>query len=157
GRQDGRGMEVFDLQDRIVRHIVAGVAPNIRTSELQAALRKRPESLTAYDRMLRGVHLIYAADRAISREARRYLEEAMQEDPTFALPAAYAAWWHCFWIGQGWSTDPEADSEKAFELASHAIALDPANALALSAKGHLLSYLRREYDAALLFFARALE
>src|SRR5439155_7196193 len=38
-----------------------------------------------------------------------------------------------------------------------AISLDPGNALALSAKGHLLSYLRREYDAALFFFARALE
>ncbi len=150
-------MEVFDLQDRIVQHIVTGVAPNIRASELQAALRKRPESLTAYDRMLRGVHLIYAADRETLCEARRFLEEAMREDPAFALPAAYAAWWHCLWIGQGWTTDPEADTEKAFELASHAIALDPANAVALSAKGHLLSYLRREYDAALLFFARALE
>jgi len=157
GRQEGRGMEIFDLQDRIVQHIVTGVAPNIRASELQAALRKRPESLTAYDRMLRGVHLLYGADRAILREARQFLEEAMQDDPAFALPAAYAAWWHCLWIGQGWSTDREGDTEKAFELASNAIALDPSNALALSAKGHLLSYLRREYDAALLFFARALE
>ena len=49
------------------------------------------------------------------------------------------------------------DTDKAFELASRAISLDPGNALALAAKGHLLSYLRREYDAALLFFARALE
>jgi adenylate cyclase len=157
GRQEGRGVEIFDLQDRMVRHIVTGVAPNIRASELQAALRKHPASLTAYDRLLRGVHLIYAADRATLREARQFLEESMQDDPGFALPAAYAAWWHCLWIGQGWSSDPEADTEKAFELASHAIALDPANAVALSAKGHLLSYLRREYDAALLFFARALE
>src|SRR5207302_2965936 len=88
-RQDGKGMEIFDLQDRIVQHIVTGVAPNIRASELQAALRKRPESLTAYDRMLRGVHLLYGADRAILHEARQFLEEAMQDDPAFALPAAY--------------------------------------------------------------------
>ena len=59
-RQGGREEEVFDLQDRIVQRIVAGMAPNIRATELQAALRKRPESLTAYDRTLRGVHLIYS-------------------------------------------------------------------------------------------------
>jgi len=156
-RQDGKGMEIFDLQDRIVQHIIAGVAPHIRASELRAALRKRPENLTAYDRMLRGVHLLYAADRATSLEARRFLEEAMSEDPSFSLPAAYAAWWHCLWIGQGWSADPRIDTDKAFELASRAITLDPGNAVALAAKGHLLSYLRREYDAALFFFARALE
>jgi adenylate cyclase len=157
GRREGKGAEVFDLQDRITQQIVTGVAPNIRASELQAALRKRPESLTAYDRMLRGVHLLYSGDRATSERARQHLEEAMLEDPTFALPAAYASWWHCLAVGQGWSADPEADTERAFELASRAIALEPSNALALSAKGHLLSYLRREYDAALLFFARALE
>lgn len=156
-RQDVKGMEIFDLQDRIVQHIIAGLAPHIRASELRAALRKRPENLTAYDHMLRGVHLLYSADRATSQEARGFLEEAMSEDPTFSMPAAYAAWWHCLWIGQGWSADPQVDSDKAFELASRAIALDPGNALALAAKGHLLSYLRREYDAALLFFARALE
>ena len=155
--REGKGAEVFDLQDRITQQIVTGVAPNIRASELQAALRKRPESLTAYDRMLRGVHLIYAVDRRTSEQARQYLEEAMLEDPTFALPAAYASWWHCLAVGQGWSKDPEAETERAFGLASRAIALEPSNALALSAKGHLLSYLRREYDAALLFFARALE
>jgi adenylate cyclase len=121
GRREGKGAQVFDLQDRITQQIVTGVAPNIRASELQAALRKRPESLTAYDRMLRGVHLLYARDRATSEQARQYLEEAMLEDPTFALPAAYAAWWHCLAVGQGWSADPEADTERAFELASRAL------------------------------------
>lgn len=156
-RHDGKGMEIFDLQDSIVGHIVAGVAPNIRASELGTALRKRPENLTSYDRMLRGVHLLYAPDRTTSREARRFLDEAMMEDPSFSMPVAYAAWWHALWIGQGWSADPRVDARLAFELSSRAISLDPGNALALAVKGHVLSYLRREHDAAQLFFARALE
>jgi adenylate cyclase len=156
-RHDVKGMEIFDLQDRIVQHIVAGVAPNIRASELGGALRKRPENLTSYDRMLRGVHLLHSADRATSREARRFLDEAMTEDPSFSMPIAHAAWWHALWVGQGWSADPRLDSHLAFELASRAISLDPGNALALAVKGHVLSYLRREHDAAQLFFARALE
>ena len=45
--------ELFDLQDHIVE-IVAGIAPNVRNSELRNAMRKRPESFTAYDYALRG-------------------------------------------------------------------------------------------------------
>jgi adenylate cyclase len=156
-RRDVKGMEIFDLQDRIVQHIVTGVAPNIRATELGAALRKRPENLTSYDRMLRGVHLLHSTDRVTSREARRFLDEAMTEDPSFSMPVAHAAWWHALWVGQGWSADPRLDSHLAFELSSRAISLDPGNALALAVKGHVLSYLRREHDAAQLFFARALE
>ena len=41
--------ELFDLQDQIVQKIVAGIAPNVRKTELRNAMRKRPESFTAYD------------------------------------------------------------------------------------------------------------
>jgi len=156
-RQDGSAEQIFDLQDRMVQRIVTGVAPNIRASELRASLRKRPESLTAYDHMLRGLHLLYAPDRESLLRARQHVEQAMQEDPGFAQPAAHAAWWHTLWLGQGWAEDPEAEIEKAFRYAGLAIALDPSNALALAIHGHMLSYLRHEYDAALLFFARALD
>jgi adenylate cyclase len=156
-RQGGREEGVFDLQDRIVQRIVAGMAPNIRATELQATLRKRPESLTAYDRTLRGVHLIYSLDRETSRQAKAYLDEAIAEDPGFPLPMAYAAWWHVLWIGQRWAEDITAATEAATNLSTRAIALDPGHALALSAHGQILSFLRREHEAAMVFFDRALE
>jgi adenylate cyclase len=156
-RQAGREEEVFDLQDRIVQRIVAGMAPNIRAAELRATLRKRPESLTAYDRTLRGVHLIYSLDRETSREAKAFLDEAIAEDPGFPLPMAYAAWWHVLWIGQRWVDDVAAATEAATNLSTRAIALDPGHALALSAHGQILSFLRHEHEAAMVFFDRALE
>jgi adenylate cyclase len=142
-RQGGREEGVFDLQDRIVQRIVAGMAPNIRATELRATLRKRPESLTAYDRTLRGVHLIYSLDRETSRQAKAYLDEAIAEDPGFPLPMAYAAWWHVLWIGQRWVEDVTAATEAAINLSTRAIALDPGHALALSAHGQILSFLSR--------------
>ena len=156
-RQDGREEEVFDLQDRIVGRIVAGMAPNIRASELRDTLRKRPESLTAYDRTLRAMHLIYSLDRETSQRAKVYLDEAMAEDPGFPLPMAYAAWWHVLWIGQGWVDDVAAATARAFDLSTRAIALDPGHALSLASHGHMLSFLRREHEAAMVFFDRALE
>jgi adenylate cyclase len=156
-RHDGRDEDVFDLQDRIVQRIVAGMAPYIRATELRATLRKRPESLTAYDSTLRGVHLIYSLDRQTSLEAKAYLDQAIADDPDFPLPMAYAAWWHVLWIGQRWVGGVAEAIAAATDLSTRAIALDPGHALALSVHGHILSFLNHEHEAAMVFFDRALE
>ena len=69
---------------------------------------------------------------------------------------AYAAWWHVLWIGQRWVEDVAAETEAAANLSTRAIALEPGHALALSAHGQILSFLRREHEAAMVFFDRAL-
>ena len=43
-----------EVQEEIVKRIVAGIAPNVRSSELRVVLRKRPENYSAYDCTLRG-------------------------------------------------------------------------------------------------------
>jgi adenylate cyclase len=48
--------EIFDMQDEVARKVAVGLAPQVRTAELQRAMRKPPESLTAYDRMLRALY-----------------------------------------------------------------------------------------------------
>jgi adenylate cyclase len=72
------------------------------------------------------------------------------------MPVAWAAWWYSLWIGQGWSTDVDADSRCAMALTTRAIGLDEQNALALAVHGHLLSYLCHQPEAALTYFERAL-
>jgi adenylate cyclase len=148
--------ELFDVQDRIVWRIVAGIAPNVRAAELRAAMRKKPENFTAYDRTLRGLHIINSLDAATFLQARDFLNEAMAEDPNFAMPVAWAARWYSLYVGQGWSADPDADRTKAVELAARAIELDGQNALALATFAHLKSYLFHDYDSALVYFDRAL-
>jgi adenylate cyclase len=148
--------ELFELQDRIVQRIVAGIAPHVRSRELHNALRKRPGSVTAYDYTLRGLDLIHQLEKSAFMQAREYLNSAMAEDPSFAMPFAWAARWHSMLIGQGWSKDRRKDSETGAELAEKAIALDPQNALALAAYGHLRSFLFHDYDTALVYFDRAL-
>jgi adenylate cyclase len=148
--------ELFDVQDRIVRRIVAGIAPHVRAAELEVALRKRPESFTAYDYTLRALDIINSLDVRTFRKAREYLERAMADDPNFAMPVAWAARWQSLYIGQGWSENPRADAARAAELAAKAIELDRQNALALATYGHLKSFLFHEYDSALVYFERAL-
>jgi adenylate cyclase len=148
--------ELFDVQDRIVGRIVAGIAPNVRAAELRAAMRKRPENFSAYDCTLRGLHIINSLDKATFMQALEYLKKAMEEDPEFAMPVAWAARWYGLWVGQGWSDDPDADRARALELAAKAIELDGQNALALATYGHLKSFLSHDYDSALVYFERAL-
>jgi adenylate cyclase len=148
--------ELFELQDRIVHRIVAGIAPHVRSRELLNALRKRPESLSAYDYTLRGLDLIHSLDKPSFLQARDHLNQAMAEDPNFAMPVAWAARWHSLLIGQGWSDNRRQDSERGAALAIKAIELDRQNAMALATYGHLRSFLFRDYDTALGYFDRAL-
>jgi adenylate cyclase len=148
--------DLFEQQDHIVEAVVAGIAPHIRTNELRRALRKRPESFTAYDMTLQAIDIINRLDQATFPEARALLERAIQEDPLFALPRAWAAHWHGINIGQGWSNDAAADTAAAAELSQRAVALDRDNALVLAVHAHLRSYLFHDYDTAVASFERAL-
>ena len=148
--------ELFDVQDRIVSKIVAGIAPNVRAAELRTAMRKKPENFSAYDHTLRALHIINSLEKNTFMQAREYLQRAMEEDPDFAMPVAWAARWYSLCVGQGWSIDPTADRAKALELAGRAIEQDAHNALALATYGHLQSFLFHNYDNALVYFDRAL-
>src|SRR5262249_28075690 len=86
--------DLFDVQDRIVERIVAGIAPNVRATELRDAMRKKPENFTAYDHTLRGLYVINDLKLDTFPLARTFLEKAMAADPNFAMPVAWAARWH---------------------------------------------------------------
>lgn len=148
--------EIFELQNELARKVAMGLAPQVRSVELQRAMRKRPESLTAYDRMLRALYTMGSADRDTFDRARVFLSEAMVEEPDFALPFAWAARWHSVRIGRGWSQNPDHDSTLALSLAMRATATDPSNALALATLGHMNTILRRDSEAALQCFDEAL-
>jgi len=148
--------DLFEVQDHIVRNIVAGIIPNVRTAELARALRTRPTSFTAYDHTLRALNIIHSPDRQTFLSARDHLDKAMDAHPGFAMPAAWIAYWYIIWIGQGWSDSPADDANKAAAFATTAVSLDRHNALALATHGHVRSFLLHDYDSALMYLDRAL-
>ena len=148
--------DLFEQQDRIVEGIVAGIAPNIRTHELRRAMRKRPESYTAYDLTLQGINLILRLDRETFPAAKPLFDRAIKEDPLFTLPRIWAAQWHSINVGQGWSTDAGVDTQAAIDLAHRAVVLDGDNATALAVHAHMCAYHSHDYETALAEFERAL-
>ena len=149
--------ELFEMQDRIVAKIAVGIAPKVRAVELRRAMRKRPDSFTAYDHMLRGLHLLHGLETKDQQRAYQCLENAMREDPFYAMPFAWAAWCQVLAVGQATAPDQAAAIELAGRLAGCAIELDATNALALAIYGHVKSYLAHQYEIGLQYLERAVE
>jgi adenylate cyclase len=155
-RIEAADSEVFDVQDEIVARVVAGVVPSVRAAELRRALRRRPENLTAYDLTLRGMYHLDGLRRETFSEAGSNLRRAIDEDPGYSMPVAWAAQWHSLAVGQAWSESPDADARQAGEMAARAVQLDPRNALGFAISGHHRAYHLRDPAGALPFFASAL-
>lgn len=149
--------ELFALQDEIVTRVAEGIAPSILAAELRLALRKPPESLSAYDHTLRGIHALDGLRRDTFPAAEQHLKAAMLEDPSYATPAAWAAQWHSLAIGQAWSKNPTHDAASIGQFAARAVQLDPRNALGLAISGHYRAYHKRDPESALPFLDRAVQ
>ena len=155
-RSNGVIDDLFEMQDRIAAEVVSAIAPAVRQNELERAMRKPPDSVTAYDLLLRGVGVLYQLRRETYDQARGLLQQAMAADPDYAPAYSHAATWHMFRVGQGWSPAPYRDTAEAERCAVAALARDAKDAVALAICGQMLSFTRREYTTALSFLDRAL-
>jgi adenylate cyclase len=153
----GEAADLFDLQDELSARVVATIAPQVQEAELRRVLRKRPESLDAYECVLRGLDLLYRFDDDDKfMQALPMFERAMALDPTYATAHALAASWYSVRFNQGLSVDATADFKEAERLSRVALTLDRFDPHALSICGHVRAFLFRDYDYAIELFDRAL-
>ena len=155
-RFDGGDDEIFEFQDRIAASIVGALEPRVYQVEAVRAFDKPTESLDAYDCVLRALSLLYTFNDADFEGAGSYLERAVLLDPRYSQAHAYLAWWYNLLIGEGRSTDPDRDAQKASRSAVTAVELDPNDAFCLSVGGHIRAYLSKDLDTAVDMFDRAL-
>ncbi|MBN9087368.1 MAG: hypothetical protein J0J01_10715 [Reyranella sp.] len=152
----GEAADLFDLQDELSARIVATITPQVQEAELRRVLRKRPESLDAYEYVLRGLDLYYRFDDDQFMQALPMFERAMTLDPSYAAAHALAADWHTVRIGQGRSADSIAEFREVERLSKLALTLDRFDPRALSLCGHVQAFSFREYEHAIELFDRAL-
>jgi TolB-like protein/class 3 adenylate cyclase len=154
---DGTMDDLFEVQAQISLQVLKTIAPHVRENEVRRAMRKHPESLTAYDLVLQALEYLFRLDYESHSRARGLLQQAIIHDPAYALAHTYTAYWHIFRVGEGWSDDPDADAREAARVARTAIDHDRNDALALAIHGHVQSFLLKNYHAALSYLDRALE
>jgi adenylate cyclase len=153
---DGSDREIFEFQDRIASSIVGALEPRLYQVEAARALEKPTESLDAYECVLRALSLLYTFSDHDFDDAGKYLQRAVTLDPLYAQAQAYLAWWLNLSRGEGRSTDPSIDAERAVRAATTAVELDPDDAFCLAVAGHIQGFLRKNLDTAADLFDRAL-
>jgi TolB-like protein/Flp pilus assembly protein TadD len=125
-RYDGNLGDVFTLQDKINRKIVAALAVKLTVGEQEHVARKDTDNILAYDTFLQGwVHYVRTTPEDYAK-AIRYFEKAVKLDPDYgrayaALSSIYWESFYKFWhtsLGVSWrKTKERADAylEKAMK------------------------------------------
>lgn len=146
--------DIFALQDEIALSVVGAIEPSLRRAEVERVRRMRPDSLDAYDLVLRTQPDVYSGMPERVTKALALLERALSLDPTYALAHAFAAMCHhCLFLRAGLREESRAASMRH---ARAAIAHGQDDALALTFAGFSMGMDGHDHAAAFAAFEAAL-
>ncbi len=136
-RYDREVADIFAVQDEVTHAIVTTLEPQLAASERQRARRKPVANLGAWECYQRGLWHLYRMTTEDSAKALDFLERAITLDPTSSSAHAGLAIGLYYHVLFGFSTNRDADLERALTLARSAIALDSGDAYAHIAAGRV--------------------
>ena len=148
-------VDVFAVQDEITDAIVAAIEPQIYAAENFRSRRKPPNSVDAWDLVMRALSHHWRVTRNDSAAAQTLLEQAIAIDSNYGQALSLSATNHMFGVHLGW-TDIATAASAAERAALAAIAADGEDAWAHTALGSVYFSTRR-LDSALAEFELALQ
>jgi TolB-like protein len=104
-RYDRALAEVFAAQDEITDAIASAIEPQLYAAEELRARRKPPESLDAWELVMRGLSHYWRLTREDNAVAQSLLEQAITIDPNYAQALAVLAVSHSLEIHMGWEDE----------------------------------------------------
>src|SRR5262249_38640437 len=107
-RYDREVADVFAVQDEITEAIVAAIEPQLYAAENFRARRKAPESLDAWDLVMRALSHFWRMTREDNLLAQEFAGRAIAIDPNYAQALAVLAFSHVFGAQMGWENAAEA-------------------------------------------------
>jgi adenylate cyclase len=146
--------DIFTLQDEITLSVIGAIEPSLRKAEIERIKRKRPDSLDAYDLVLRALPFLYSAMPEGVATAIPLLEKALELEPDYARAQADLAWClhHRFSRGE----HHEEDRAAAIRHAHAAVAGGGDDATTLAIAAFVISLDEHDNATALNLFDRAL-
>jgi TolB-like protein len=153
-RYDRSVADVFAVQDEITEAIVAAIEPQLYAAENFRARRKPPDSLDAWDLVMRALSHYWRVTRQDNIVAQALLEKAISIDPNYGQALGVLAASHAFSAHMGWS-DMLTTMPIARKAALEAIQADSEDPWAHYALGCVYLHTRR-FDYSLAEFELAL-
>jgi adenylate cyclase len=138
--------DVFALQDEITASVVGAIEPSLRQAEIERVKRKRPDSLDAYDLVLRAAPLVDPPMPDGASQALLLLEQALARDPDYALAHGYAAFCHEILFMRAGGR--EQNRQAAIRHAHAAVAHGRDDAMALTFGGFSIGLVEHDRAAA---------
>jgi len=153
-RYDRDLADVFAVQDEITEAIVAAIEPQLYAAENFRARRKPPDSMDAWDLVMRALSHYWRVTRQDNVVAQALLEKATALDPNYGQALGVLATSHTFSAHMGWE-DMAVAMPIAERAAATAIAADSEDPWAHLALGSVYLFARR-FDDSLAEFEAAL-
>ena len=153
-RYDRELADVFAVQDEITEAIVAAIEPQLYAAENFRAQRKPPNSLDAWDLVMRALSHYWRVTRQDNMVAQALLEKATAVDPNYGQALGVLATSHMFSAHMGWA-DLAMVAPIAERAALAAILIDSEDPWAHLALGGVYLFARR-FDDCLAEFELAL-
>jgi TolB-like protein len=153
-RYDRELADVFAVQDEITEAIVAAIEPQLYAAENFHARRKPPDSMDAWDLVMRALSHYWRVTRQDNVVAQALLEKATAIDPHYGQALGVLATSHTFSAHMGWE-DMAAVAPIAERAAAAAILADSEDPWAHCALACVYLFARR-FDDSLAEFELAL-
>lgn len=154
-RYDRELADVFAVQDDITERIVAAIEPQLYAAEDDRAQHKPPESMDAWDLVIRALSHYWRVTRQDHVVAQALLEKAIALDPNYGKALGLLGTSYMFTAHMGWM-DMTAAMPVAERAALAAIRADAEDAWAHNALGHVHLFARR-FEDSLAEFETALQ
>jgi TolB-like protein/Tfp pilus assembly protein PilF len=145
-RYDRDLADVFAVQDEITEAIVAAIEPQLYAAENFRARRKPPDSMDAWDLVMRALSHYWRVTRQDCVVAQALLEKATAIDPSYGQALGVLATSHTFSAHMGWA-DMATAAPIAERAALAAILADSEDPWAHLALGCVYLFARRFEDS----------
>jgi TolB-like protein/Flp pilus assembly protein TadD len=148
--------ELFSLQHELARDIASALQPEAMQHALLQAKSKGPNSLTAWELVLKGNYYLYKQIGTMwnSHDARSNYQRAIELDPDYAPAYAGMAYSLCLDVKESIAGDRQIVLDRMKEMSEHAVRLDPNDSWCLVVLGRVLQQ-REEYDEAMVHYRNA--
>ncbi len=151
--QQNQVSEFFEHPYLVANHIRRAIV----LSETQRVLNTPLESLEDYSILYGAVGMMHRLSPVDFRKSNTLLNVLLEKSSSHPTPLAWKARWHLLKVVQGWSENPDRDSEQAYDCTARALDIDPNHSLALVSEGQVLTHLKRRLDDAEHRYNAALE
>ncbi len=147
--------DIFAVQDEITESVVAAIGPELMVAETRRAQRKPPQSLDAWDYVLRALSHIWRQSEEDYGVAKDLLLRAVEIDPGYAQAHSMLGW---LYIHHAWmlGDKPEETFLLALEAARTAVALDEHDPWARVVLGRVHAY-DRDHENAVAELEKAIQ